>query len=255
MSSMWDDIMMGARVANSFFKGAEKVGKMAKKGIQSEKFQNLKQDLQNKAANSETLQNLSAELKQRVGQVSTAEGKHFCIQCGTSLPTTARFCSQCGAPQPQEDAPSPSQDEDPTIQEPPVWETTPKAEDAPVIFDFSPSGTSAAPVSPTNRVQMLVKKPGKHPEAFFGTYHYDNPQYNFDMRIFQDGDLIRVSFFDHVSLDQRHETFDDWLTGGNGLYCHALHYSFRFFMDPDGSVILDAQENFPGLEGRYTFLE
>ena len=46
MSSLFDDVMMGAKVANAFFKGAKKVGKIAADGIQkvneSEKFQNLK---------------------------------------------------------------------------------------------------------------------------------------------------------------------------------------------------------------------
>lgn len=155
MSSLFDDVMMGARAADLFFKGAKKVGKLAKDGIQklneSEKFQEMKADLQDKITNSETLHNLKAEVQQRVsqfGEAPRAAEKRACPQCGAMLDVNARFCSSCGAAQEQPVNQEPTSEEAPQVmhtqqlgEEPEVYEARPTVlenddQGAEVLFDL-----------------------------------------------------------------------------------------------------------------------
>lgn len=275
MSSMFDDIVIGAQVANAFFKGAKKLGKLAKDGIQkvneSESFQNLKTELQDKVSNSETLQNLKSEVRQRVSQITNTQPvseRKYCTECGASLEKSARFCSSCGAAQKEEpvcDAPVP---EAPEVQpaadlpeEPEVYEARPTvlqndAEEAPLMFDFQPSGRPVQTAAkPKKRERIPIKKPGKNPEPFLGRFHYADPSYDFDMMVYQDGELIRITFVDAVSGKQKNEKFDDWSTGGRGMYCHTLDCTYSLEFEEDGNLKLRTQEVYPGLEGIYIPLD
>ena len=148
MSSLFDDVMMGAKVAGSLFKGAKKIGKLAADGIQkvneSEAFQNLKTDIQNRVASSETLNTVKAEVQQRISQIATAQSvsvKKHCVQCGAMIDTDAKFCSSCGAAQeenPAEESDIPAEPEGVEVL-PTVLQND--QEMIPDIFDFQPDRT------------------------------------------------------------------------------------------------------------------
>lgn len=270
MSSMFDDMMMGARAASALFKGAQKVGKLAMDGIQkvneSEKFQNMKTEWQDKVNNSETLNKLKTEVRQQVSRVTNtkpAAERKTCTRCGASIESDSRFCSSCGAEQEavpaQETA---AQQPDASLpEEPEVYEAKPTVlendtEEIPEMFDFDPSDPSAPTArQPQKRERIPVRQVGKHPEAFLGSFHYDNPGYNIDLVVYQDRDAIRFTFIDNVSGRQKNERFTDWFTGGRGLTCHADECSYNFEFRDDGSLNMDTQGVYPGISGRYICLD
>lgn len=142
MSSLFDDAMMGAKVASTLLKGVKKFGKIAADNIQkvneSEKFQNLKSDIQNRISNSETLSNVKSEVQQKINQFRGESQRKTCPACGGSIEANARFCSACGAAQEEFAAEEDFVTVDPECVEslPTVLQNT--EENVPDIFDFEP---------------------------------------------------------------------------------------------------------------------
>lgn len=125
MSSLFDDVMMGARVAGAFFKGAKQVGKMASDGIQ-------------KVNGSETFQNLKKDVQQKISQYTSGQptvAKKFCHQCGTAVDMSAKFCCNCGTSL-EIEAADPEDCEVPSV----VLQNDENAE-IPDIFDFQPENS------------------------------------------------------------------------------------------------------------------
>ena len=277
MSSLFDDVMMGAKVANVFFKSAKKVGKLAVEGIQkvneSEQFQNLKTDLQNRVASSETLNTVKNEVQQRFNQFTADQtAKKRCSQCGTVLEASARFCSACGAKQEEPAAEetlaeeATAMEEDPALRDPEYYEALPTVlangqEEVPDIFGFQP-GVSR-PVREYARKEYISKReramqyiPGtKDISPYAGRYHLDKDEFDTDMCIYQDKGNLCVSYYDHVDKSTHLYKFNEWGCGKNVLYGIAQDYSFRFVFQEDDRLELFNYDVFPDLSGFYRCLD
>lgn len=268
MSSLFDDVMMGAKVANAFFKGAKKVGKIAADGIQkvneSEKFQNLKSDIQNRVANSETLNNVKNEVQQRISQITaaqpSAEKKH-CTKCGAMLDANARFCSSCGAAQEEIAAEEVTTvEEDPIVREPESFEALPTVlqngqEEIPDIFGFQPSKAAKVNQTVTKRERVFERKVNKNTEPFTGFYLMEKAGFeDVSLRVYQKDHFVCFEYFDDVNGKHIYQ-FDDYDAAGNYLYCRAWNYQFKFIYHDDGRMELDTYDVYPGLSGFYRCLD
>lgn len=272
MGSLFDDMMMGAKVANVFFKGAKKVGKLAAEGIQkvneSEQFQNLKTDFQNRVANSETLSNVKNEVQQRFSQFTSSQtAKKQCSRCGAMLEANARFCSACGAAQEEIAAEETAAvEENPIIRDPEYYEALPTVlengqEEVPDIFGFQP-GTSRRVrevsgkqyVSKRDRAMQFI--PGtKDISPYAGRYSLDKEEFAIDMCIYQDKGSLCVSYYDHVDKSTHLYKFDEWGCGKNVLWGLAQDFSFRFVFQDDDRLELFTYDVFPDLSGYYIYLD
>lgn len=272
MSSLFDDVMMGAKVANIFFKGAQKVGKMAAEGIQkvneSEQFQNLKADVQNRVANSETLNNVKNGVQQRFSQFTAGQTtRKQCSRCGTALPENARFCIYCGAKQEETVAGKPAaREEDPASRDPDYYEARPTVlendqEEVPDIFGFQPgkSQQSRDPVRKayaSKRERAMQFIPGtKDISPYAGRYYLDKDEFDLEMCIYQDKGNLCVSYYDHVDKSTHLYKFEEWGCGKNILWGLAQDYSFRFVFQEDDRLELFNYEVFPDLSGYYRCLD
>ena len=277
MSSLFDDVMMGAKVANVFFKSAKKVSKLAVEGIQkvneSEQFQNLKADVQNRVANSETLNNVKNEVQQRFSQFTAGPiAKKQCSQCGTMLETSARFCSICGAKQEEQVTEEPTveeseaMEENPTLQDPEYYEALPTVlengqEEVPDIFGFQPGRSK--PVKEFERKEYMRKRdramqfiPGtKDISPYAGRYHLDKDEFDTDMCIYQEKGCLCVSYYDHVDHSTHLYKFEEWGCGKNILWGLAQDYSFRFVFQDDDRLELFNYDVFPDLSGFYRCID
>lgn len=284
MSSLFDDMMMGAKVANVFFKSAKKVGKLAVEGIQkvneSEQFQNLKTDIHNRVTNSETLNNVKNEVQQRFSQFTAtqpAAAKKHCTQCGAVLEVNARFCSACGAKQEEpvgeETAAEKAvvekvaaMEEDPKLRDPEYYEALPTVlendqKEVPDIFGFQPRmsrpGREYAKteyISKRERAMQYI--PGtKDISPYAGRYHLDKDEFDTDMCIYQDKGNLCVSYYDHVDKSTHLYKFNEWGCGKNVLYGIAQDYSFRFVFQEDDRLELFNYDVFPDLSGLYRCLD
>lgn len=262
MSSLFDDVMMGAKVANAFFKGAKKVGKIAADGIQkvneSEKFQNLKTDIQNRVANSETLNTVRSEVQQRISQITTAQptsAKKYCVQCGASLDMAAKFCSNCGAA--QETIPV---EENTIPAEPEYVEAIPTVlqngqEEIPDIFGFQPSKPAKVNQTVTKRERVFERKVNKNTEPFTGCYCMEKAGFeDVSLRVYQKDNFVCFEYFDAVNGKHIYQ-FDDYDAAGNYLYCRTWNYQFKFIYHDDGRMELDTYDVYPGLSGFYRCLD
>lgn len=266
MSSLFDDMMMGAKVANVFFKSAKKVSKLAVEGIQkvneSEQFQNLKTDIQNRVANSETLNNVKNEVQQRFSQFTAGQtAKKQCGQCGAMLEANARFCSACGAAQeeiPAEEAAA--VEEDPAVRDPEYYEALPTVlengqEEVPDIFGFQPSKSAGVKKNAASRVRVFERKLNKNTEPFTGYYLMEKAGFeDVSLRVYQKDNFVCFEYFDTVNGKHIYQ-FDDYDAAGNYLYCRAWDYQFKFIYHEDGRMELDTYEVYPGLSGFYRCLD
>ena len=274
MSSLFDDVMMGAKVANVFFKSAKKVGKLAAEGIQkvneSEQFQNLKTDLQHRVANSETLNNVKNEVQQRFSQFTAAQPsgatKH-CAQCGATIEASARFCSACGAKQEEPAAEETAAEETvmteevSAAREPECFEALPTVlendqEEVPDIFGFCPGKAKPVRSSISKRERAMQFIPGTRDiSPYAGRYHLDKDEFDTDMCIYQDKETLCVSYYDHVDKSTHLYKFEEWGCGKNILWGLAQDYSFRFVFQEDDRLELFNYDVFPDLSGLYRCLD
>ena len=272
MSSLFDDMMMGAKVANVFFKSAKKVGKLAVEGIQkvneSEQFQNMKTDIQNRVANSETLNNVKNEVQQRFSQFTAGQtAKKQCSQCGAVLEASARFCSACGAKQEEPAAEeavaeeAAAMEEDPKLRDPEYYEALPTVlendqEEVPDIFGFCPGKVKPVKSGISKRERAMQFVPGTRDiSPYAGRYGLDKDEFAIDMCIYQDKESLCVSYYDHVDKSTHLYKFDEWGCGKNILWGLAQDYSFRFVFQEDDRLELFNYDVFPDLSGYYRCLD
>lgn len=267
MSSLFDDVMMGAKVANVFFKGAKKVGKLAAEGIQkvneSEQFQNMKADIQNRVANSETLNNVKNEVQQRFSQFTTAQtsgAKKHCSQCGAVLEANARFCSACGAKQEEPAAEeTTAMEDDPKLRDPEYYEAQPTVlsngqEEIPDIFGFQPRRPAETGATTVKRQRVFEKKVNKNLEPFTGFYRLEKPDLAVDLQVYGEEGIVCFEYYDVINGKHLYK-FDDWDAAGNYLYCRAWDYAFKFIYHEDNRMELDTYDVYPGLSGFYRCLD
>ena len=260
MSSLFDDVMMGAKVANVFFKGAKKVSKLAVEGIQkvneSEQFQNMKTDIQNRVANSETLNNVKNEVQQRFGQFTAGQtAKKQCSQCKAVLEASAKFCSNCGASQE-----AVIEEEEPFVLPDPEWyESLPtvlknEGEEVPDIYNFRPKKPASTGVTATKRQRVFEKKVNKNIEPFTGFYRMENSDLSIDLQVYGEDGYVCFEYYDVINGKHLYK-FDDYDAAGNYLYCRAWDYAFKFIYHEDDRMELDTYDVYPGLSGFYRCLE
>lgn len=260
MSSLFDDVMMGAKVANVFFTSAKKVGKLAAEGIQkvneSEQFQNMKADIQNRVANSETLNNVKNEVQQRFSQFTGGQAtKKQCIQCGAMLDASAKFCSNCGTAQE-----TMIKEEEPVVpSNPEMYESLPtvlknEGEDIPDIYNFRPTKPAYTGVAVTKRQRVFEKKVNKNIEPFTGFYRMEKSDPSIDLQVYGKDGCVCFEYYDIINGKHLY-TFDDYDAAGNYLYCRAWDYAFKFIYHDNGRVELDTYDVYPGLSGYYRCLD
>lgn len=263
MSSLFDDAMMGAKVASALFKGATKLGKIAADGIQkvneSGKFQNLKTDIQHRVSNSETWHSVRTEVPHQGDRVTAAQpsaAKKYCPQCGTSLELSARFCSKCGTAQEE----AAMAEEYPVIREPEPFEALPTVlengqEEIPDIFGFQPSKSVEVKRTAVKRERVFERKVNKNTEPFTGYYCMEKPGFeDVSLRVYQKDQYVCFEYFDTVNGKHIYQ-FDDYDAAGNYLYCRAWDYQFKFIYHEDGRMELDTYDVYPGLSGFYRCLD
>lgn len=229
MSSLFDDAMMGAKVANVLVRGAMRFGKFAADGLRAGKEQGC--------------------LPRQTGGKLLSSAKKYCVCCGAALDLDAKFCSRCGAAQ---EAPSPVPESTQAL--PMVLQNG--QEEIPDIFGFQPGKPGTAKAAASRRDRAMEYIPGrKNTEPYAGKYHLDDAGFDLDMCIYEDKGKLCVSYYDHVDAGTHLYRFEDWGCGRNVLYGIAQEYSFKFVFHPDDRLELDTYGVFPDLSGMYRCME